>query len=96
MQQNKQLNKQNNEAVTSPQKPITVARAEFVSEMVDLINGCGLPPFVIESVIKDLYSEVKVAAKEQYEYEKKQYEQALVEMQAQLSTTQEPVDNTNK
>lgn len=65
------------------QKPLSVARADFISDMADLINGCGLPPFVIESVMKDMYAEVRAAANEQYEHEKKQYEQALAKYQTQ-------------
>lgn len=59
------------------QKPLSVAHSEFMSNMINIINSCGLPPLVIESVIKDLYAEVKSAAREQYERDKKQYEQAL-------------------
>lgn len=29
------------------QKPITIARAEFVSDMTSLINNSGLPPLLL-------------------------------------------------
>ena len=58
-------------------KPITVARQEFIENMVNEINTCGLPLWAIEPILKDLLSEVSTAAKRQYETEKAQYEQAL-------------------
>jgi hypothetical protein len=58
-------------------KPTTVVRQEFVEKMVDEINTCGLPLFVVEPILKDLLSEVSAAVKRQYEAEKAQYEQAL-------------------
>lgn len=58
-------------------KPITVVRQEFIEKMVDEINTCGLPLFVVEPILKDLLNEVSIAVKRQYETEKAQYEQAL-------------------
>lgn len=58
-------------------KPITVVRQEFIEKMVDEINNCGLPLFVVEPILKDLLNEVSAATKKQYETEKAQYEQAL-------------------
>ena len=58
-------------------KPITVVRQEFIEKMVDEINTCGLPLFVVEPILKDLLNEVSAAVKRQYETEKAQYEQAL-------------------
>ena len=58
-------------------KPITVVRQEFIEKMVEEINTCGLPLFVVEPILKDLLNEVSAAVKRQYETEKAQYEQAL-------------------
>jgi hypothetical protein len=58
-------------------KPITVVRQEFIEKMVDEINTCGLPLFVVEPILKDLLSEVSAAVKQQYETEKAHYEHAL-------------------
>ena len=58
-------------------KPITVVRQEFIEKMVDEINTCGLPLFVVEPILKDLLREVSAAVKQQYETEKFQYELAL-------------------
>lgn len=58
-------------------KPITVVRQEFIEKMVNEINTCGLPLFVVEPILRDLLNEVSTAVKRQYEVEKAQYEQAL-------------------
>ena len=58
-------------------KPITVVRQEFIEKMVNEINTCGLPLFVVEPILKDLLNEVNATVKQQYEMEKAQYELAL-------------------
>ena len=63
-------------------KPITLIRQEFVDTLVDEINNCQLPMFVIEPIIQDLLDQVRVAAQKQYEADKIQYE-------AQLSKVEE-------
>lgn len=58
-------------------KPITVVRQEFIEKMVNEINTCGLPLFVVEPILEDLFRSVKAESQRQYETEKAQYEQAL-------------------
>lgn len=58
-------------------KPISVVRQEFIEKIVEEINTCGLPLFVVEPILKDLLNEVSAAAKRQYETEKAQYEKAI-------------------
>lgn len=58
-------------------KPLSIARQEFIEKMVEEINTCGLPLFVVEPILRDLLNEVSIASKRQYETEKAQYEQAL-------------------
>lgn len=58
-------------------KPITVARQEFIDTITDNINNCNLPLFVIEPILKDIYLEVKSLLRNQYEVEKKEYEQMM-------------------
>lgn len=48
-------------------KPITVARQEFVDTMTELINGTHLPYFVIEEVLRKMYSDVTKLSAKQYE-----------------------------
>lgn len=54
-------------------KPLTVARHEFVEALTGLINGCQLPPFVIEAVLKDVYTDVRIVAQKQLENDMKKY-----------------------
>ncbi len=63
-----------NEKVT---KPISVVRQEFIDQLVNDVNNCGLPLFVVEPILQDILYSVKTAAKQQYETEKAQYEQQL-------------------
>ena len=63
-------------------KPITLIRQEFVDTLVEEINNCQLPMFVIEPILQDLLDQVKVMVQKQYEADKAQYE-------AQLSKVEE-------
>lgn len=58
-------------------KPITLIRQEFVDTLVEEINNCQLPMFVIEPILQDLLDQVKVMAQKQYEADKIQYEAQL-------------------
>lgn len=58
-------------------KPMSVIRQEFIEHLVDDINNCQLPLFVVEPILQDMLNLVKSAAKQQYETEKAQYEQQL-------------------
>lgn len=59
------------------EKPITVIRQEFINELANCINNSGLPLFMLETILRDMYIEVKDMSQKQYEFEKKQYEDAL-------------------
>ena len=58
-------------------KPITLIRQEFVDTLVEEINNCQLPMFVIEPILQDLLDQVKVMAQKQYGADKIQYEAQL-------------------
>ena len=59
-------------------KPMSVARQEFIEQLVDDINNCGLPMFVIEPILQDLLGMVKATAQQQYEAEKAQYDKQMM------------------
>ncbi|MDO5546944.1 MAG: hypothetical protein Q4F79_00455 [Eubacteriales bacterium] len=59
------------------QKPITVARAEFISGMTSIINNSMLPPFIIEPILKDMLNDVRIMAQRQLEQDTKRYHDAL-------------------
>ena len=58
-------------------KPMSVARQELMEQLVDDINNCQLPLFVIEYVLQDMLNTVRTAAQEQNEREMLQYKQQL-------------------
>ena len=64
-------------------KPMSVVRHEFIEQLVDVVNNCQLPMFVIESILQDMLNMVSTAAQKQYENEKAQYEAQLKEQKAQ-------------
>lgn len=59
------------------EKPITVARQEFIDTIFDAINKCGLPLFIIEPILRDVYLEVKSLSQKQYEMDRDEYESKL-------------------
>lgn len=59
-------------------KPIMLLKDNFTNRMADLINNSGLPLYVIEPILKDFLREVNAELIKQYEYERMQYEQALM------------------
>lgn len=60
-------------------KPFSMLYEEFRQGVTDLINNSGLPPFVIESILKNYTNEVSGIAKNQYQVDKMQYEKLLLE-----------------
>lgn len=58
-------------------KPMSVVRHEFIEQLVNDVNNCQLPLFVIEPIVEDLLNMVRTAAQEQYKTEKAQYEEQL-------------------
>lgn len=56
-------------------KPMSVARQEFINNLINEVNNCQLPMFVVEYVLEDVLDMVRAAAQRQYESEKTQYEQ---------------------
>lgn len=66
-------------------KPISVVRQEFIEQLVNDVNNCQLPLFVIEPILQDMLNMVKDAAQKQYEVEKAQYEAQLKDQKAQLN-----------
>lgn len=60
-------------------KPLSVARQEFIEQLINDVNNCQLPLFVIESILQDVLNMVNAAAQKQYEAEKAQYEQQLLQ-----------------
>lgn len=64
-------------------KPISVVRQEFIEQLVNDINNCQLPMFVVEPILQDMLNTVRAAAQKQYETDKAQYEAQLKQQKEQ-------------
>ena len=58
-------------------KPMSMRKKEFMDQLVNDVNNCELPLFVVELVLQNVLNVVQEANKNQYEMEKMQYEQQL-------------------
>lgn len=58
-------------------KPMSVLRAEFINSLTDLINNSKLPPFVVEAVLKDMYTDIKIVSQRQLESDYKKYQEMI-------------------
>lgn len=61
------------------EKPISLKLRDFKNDAVNLINNSGLPLFIIEPILKDVYSAVQVKVEQEYLRDKTQYEKSLNE-----------------
>lgn len=59
------------------QKPITLVRSEFVSNLTNLINNSGLPSFIIEPILKDMLYDVRIMSQRQLELDTKKYQEMI-------------------
>lgn len=60
-------------------KPFSMLYEEFRQGLTDLINNACLPPFIIESVLKNYINEVSGLARNQYQNDKAKYENEIQE-----------------
>ena len=58
-------------------KPLTMIVKDTKDELAKTINECGLPAFILESILQDFLTEVRVIAQKQYESDKVRYEEYL-------------------
>lgn len=58
-------------------KPISIVRYDFLQSLTKLINESTLPLFVIESILKDMHSDVRSLSQRQLEIDLKNYREAL-------------------
>ena len=70
-------------------KPITVVRSEFINNLTTLINESGLPPFVIEPVLKDMLYNVRIMAQRQLDEDMQAYHEKLAATHEKLSAADE-------
>lgn len=58
------------------QKPITIVIEELKKDIVDDINKSQLHPFIVDSIMKDIYNEIHLSYLKQVEFEKQEYEKS--------------------
>jgi len=58
-------------------KPMSVERAEFIAALADLIKNTKLPPFVIEPILNDVQSDLKILSQKQLENDMRRYNEML-------------------
>ena len=71
----------NTQEIKTINKPVMMLREEFIMNMSNLINTSGLPLFIVEPIVRDMLMEINMNVKKQYEMEKAQYEQAVMNSQ---------------
>lgn len=58
-------------------KPADLIVEETKESIVKIVNESGLPPFLLEPILKEIYNQVNILKKQELEQSKKQYENSL-------------------
>ena len=58
-------------------KPANLIMEETKENIVKIINESGLPPFLVEPIIKDLYNQVSILKQQELEKNRQEYENSL-------------------
>lgn len=62
-------------------KPLTIAKEDFVNNLVELINSSRLPLFIVEYILKDALNEVQAVAVRQLQIDRDKYEAEISKKQ---------------
>lgn len=60
-------------------KPADLIVEETKEELTKIINKSGLPPFLLEPLIKDIYNQISFLKQKELEKSKKDYQESLKE-----------------
>lgn len=58
-------------------KPADLIVEETKESIVKIVNESGLPPFLLELILKEIYNQVNILKQQELEQSKKQYENSL-------------------
>ena len=58
-------------------KPISLTIEETKQSFIDVINNANLPACILELIVKNIYDDVKEFCMQQYQNDKKEYDQSL-------------------
>lgn len=61
------------------EKPISLIIDETRRSLISTCNNSGLPTFILEPMIKDIYQEIKLLSNEQLKRDTEEYNNSLVE-----------------
>lgn len=74
-------------------KPVILVAEETKTNLINTINGAiqsGLPCYMLEPIIRELFTDISNVKKQELEAVQKQYEDALAEEKKKVNT--EPVE----
>lgn len=57
------------------EKPITLQIEQFKQDLVHLVNGSGIPVFLLDYILKDFYNEIHMLNRNQLEKDEKSYQE---------------------
>ncbi len=70
------------------EKPITVAREDFIRDLNNLVNNSGIPPIILEPIFANMHRDIAMVLKQQTDNDRKQYNEALMaQHEAKLDET---------
>lgn len=77
-------------------KPLSIKKSDFTKGLVDLINGCGLPAFVVADIVRDLSTEMQRLAQKELEEQTALYYKALQDEKTEASKDSADYEESEK
>lgn len=59
------------------EKPVTIQIDELKKDLVEIFNSSNLPVFILEFILKDIYTEIRSVCQLQLEKDTKDYNESL-------------------
>lgn len=54
-------------------KPLVLQKKIFENNLIDLINSSGLPAFIVETILRNITSQARLASEEEFQIALEQY-----------------------
>lgn len=77
------------------QKPITVARMDYMQKIADISNESGLPAFIMLEVIERFKSQLEQLADQQLAQDQRAYQEALIKAKAAKEANEKKEESDN-
>lgn len=65
------------------QKPISIVINDFKQDLMNYISNAGLPPAIIEPIVKDIYQQIVEISKQELERDMVEYQKNQQETESQ-------------